>query len=123
MSSAPTTDSVLRVTGLASVGFGVTALLAPRTLAGLYGMPADTGEFTYLSRGWGSRTAAYGALALAASSDEERERMLLSSVALNGLDTLSALTTRRLPARTRVMAGLTSAGFAAAAVYALTADA
>ncbi len=122
MSEKSTGEAVNQVLAVGALGFGVLAVLAPGGLRRMYGMDAESSELTYFGRMWGSRTAAIGGLALAARDEEDRRRLAVMAVAMNGADALFAAATPGLPARTRVMATLTSAGFAAAAGYALTED-
>lgn len=119
MSDSTTLETVNQVLAYGGLGFGAAGVLAPRTLRRLYGMDAESAELTYFGRMWGSRTAAIGAFAMAAQNDEERRQVATIAAAANGADALFAMTNRGLPGRTRVMAGLTSAGFALAALYAL----
>jgi hypothetical protein len=112
-------DTVNKVLGFGALGFGIAGLLAPTALRRSYGMSADGPELTYIGRMWGTRMVVLGALSMAASTDEERKRIGMLAVGMNAMDALTAATTDGLPATTRVMGSLTSAGFAAAGVYAL----
>lgn len=103
-------------TALAAAGtaFGVLAALAPGALAGIYGLPGD-GAFRWALRGWGTRTAALGALGLAAQG-ESRRAVLRAVAGLSAADVvIAAVAGAGLPTRARVQAGATSAAFAAAA--------
>ena len=111
-------DSVRKAIGVGSLGFGVLAMLTPRTLRRAYGDSTSSGgALDYFGRTWGSRTAALGALTLMASSDTERTHVANLAAAMNAVDSLAAFTAHDMPGSTRVMAGLTSAGFAAASGY------
>jgi hypothetical protein len=116
MSDQANVDSLRTFIGVGSLGFGALALLSPGTLNKVYGMDDDSPSLAYLGRMWGSRTALLGALTLTAGA-EEQQRLALGGAALNSVDTLSVLATSGLSGRTRVMAGLTTAAFAAAAAY------
>ncbi len=117
-------EQVNRAMAYGALGFGVAAIVAPRGLRRLYGMDADSSELTYFGRMWGTRTAVIGALAMAAADadDDMQRRLATLSAGMNGLDALTAATTRGLPARARVMGAVTSGAFAVAAAYAATAD-
>ncbi len=117
-----TSELVNQVLALGALSFGGFAILAPGALRRLYGMDVDSPELTYFGRMWGTRTAAIGALAYAATTDDERSQLASVAAAMNSADAFFAATTRGLPGRTRVMAGLTSAAFAAGAVLALLDD-
>jgi hypothetical protein len=83
----------------------------------MYGDKSSGASLDYFGRMWGSRTAVLGALTLLASSDEERRRIAMLGAGMNAVDSLAAFRAQGVPAATRVMAGLTSAGFAGAAAY------
>jgi hypothetical protein len=117
--SEATAETIRKFTGFGALGFGAAGALAPSVLNGLYGVKQQGGEFAYMSRMWGTRTAAIGFLALSLTGEAERRALYLCSAVLNGADAVVAVTTPGLSARTRVMGALTSGGFAAAAVYAL----
>ena len=104
--------------GAGSVGFGVVATLAPGALRRAYGDSASSGgSLDYFGRAWGTRTAVLGALTLMASSDAERKRIAGLAAGMNAVDAVAAFRADGMPASTRTMAGLTSAGFAVAAAY------
>ncbi len=107
---------------VASIGYGVSGLLAPSVLARFYGL-ADTAEARYLGRLFGSRDVALGALMLSAA-DEDRDGMLLLAAGINVLDTAAALIGLRhgMSKRSVAMASLSTAGFAAAAAFALLSE-
>ena len=116
MTDQETVDSVRSFIGLGSIGFGAVALLAPGVLTKVYGMSDASADFHYMGRMWGSRTALLGALSLTAGP-EEQKRLALGATALNAVDTVAVLATDGLSARTKAMAGLTTAAFCAAAAY------
>jgi hypothetical protein len=110
------TDTLAKVIGGGSIAFGVLATVSPRALRKAYGTSAQSPELDYFGRMWGTRTTVLGALTLA-SSGAERQRLAGMAAAMNAVDSLAAFTSSGTPARTRVMAGLTSAAFGAAAGY------
>ena len=62
-------DSVRKAIGVGSLGFGVVAMLTPRTLCRAYGDSTSSGgALDYFGRTWGSRTAVIGSLTRVASS-------------------------------------------------------
>lgn len=116
--SNETVDQASQVIGWGSLGFGVMGTLAPGALRGAYGDRVSSGgSLDYFSRTWGTRTAVLGALTLMATSDAERKRIATLAAAMNAVDSLVAFREGGLPATTRTMAGITSAGFSAAAAY------
>ena len=114
-------DSVSTAIGAGSLGFGVLATVSPKVLRRAYGDATSSGgALDYFGRAWGTRTAVLGALMLMASSDDERRRLAGLAAAMNAIDSVAAFGARDMAGTTRVMAGLTSAGFAAAAGYVAT---
>jgi len=116
-----TTTTNTAVPGAIAAGalaFGAAGILAPKVLLGVYGLPA-TPPVRFLARLWGTRTAVLGALYLASPSEDSRRRMLVAEVALNAADAAIAAAAPGIPLRARVMAALTSAGFAGAGVAVL----
>jgi hypothetical protein len=120
MSDDATNDAITKAVGAGGVGFGLAALLAPDLLAQMYGFPAATPSFRYMGRLWGTALGAVGMLSLTASTDAERKRLAMIGTVVNVIDTVVAFTASGLPARARVQAGLTSAGFAAASAKVLS---
>jgi hypothetical protein len=108
-----TNTAIPKAIAAGALAFGATGILAPKVLLGVYGLPT-TPPVKFLARLWGTRTAALGALYLASTSEDSRRRMLLAEVALNAADAAVAVTAAGIPVRARVMAALTSAGFAGA---------
>lgn len=99
-----------------AIGFGVAAVLAPRIITGLYGLP-NTGPFRFLLRIWGTRTATLGALMIAEADDARRRRLMTAATAMNAVDALVALSAGpEVKRRSKLLAALTSGGFAAAGV-------
>lgn len=112
------TDPIARAMGAGSLGFGVLAMLAPGALRRTYGDKASSGgALDYFGRTWGTRTAVLGALVLTAKTDDEKKRLAFLTAAMNTVDAVSAFRGQDMPASTKMMAGLTSAGFAAASGY------
>jgi hypothetical protein len=113
-----TVNKASQVIGWGSLGFGVMGTIAPGALRSAYGDKVSSGgSLDYFSRTWGSRTAVLGALTLMATSDAERKRIATLAAAMNAVDSLVAFREDGMPSSTRAMAGLTSAGFSAAAAY------
>lgn len=116
-----TVDTMSKAIGFGSLGFGVFAIASPRALRATYGdRTSGGGSLDYFGRTWGTRTAVLGALTVMAGSDEERKRIAGLAAAMNAVDSLAALRAKGIPARTRRMAAVTSAGFAVAAGYLAT---
>jgi hypothetical protein len=112
-------DSINKALGLGALGFGIAGIVAPTALRRSYGMSADGPELTYIGRMWGTRMAVLGALSISAATAEDRKRMAMLAIGMNVVDALTAARTDGLPTVTRAMGTLTSAGFAAAGVYAV----
>ena len=113
-----TVDTLGKAIGFGSLGFGVMGMTAPGALRSAYGDSTSSGgSLDYFGRTWGTRTAVLGALTLMAGSDEERKRIAALAAGMNAVDSLAALRNDGLPAVTRRMAALTSAGFAVASGY------
>jgi hypothetical protein len=120
MSDSSTVDTIQKATGIAAVGFGLAGVLTPGLLARTYGLKDDSADFRYMGRMWGTRTGVIGVVTLTTPPGPARRSLFTAAVAMNAVDALSVASGRGIPLRTRMMAGLTSAGFAAAGVYALT---
>lgn len=117
MTQQSSADTIRTAIGASSLGFGAFAMVAPLTLAKVFGMGSQpTPDSYYLGRTWGNRTALLGVLSLTAGPEESR-RLAMGSAALNALDAAVALTTAGFSMRTRITAGLTSAAYSTAAVY------
>jgi hypothetical protein len=116
-----TMQSIARATGAGSLAFGVVAMLSPGALRRTYGDRVSSGgALDYFGRTWGTRTAVLGALVLTSKTDEEKKRLAYFSAAMNAIDAISAFRGDGMPTSTKVMAGVTSAGFAASSVYIAT---
>lgn len=116
--SAPSADQIVQSIAAGAVGFGVLAVVLPRVFNAVYGLGSDP-RMVGMTRLWGTRTAALGALGLVLKGDEQRKTLLTLVTAVNATDaTLTALN-GDLPARTRVLGSASSAAFGAAGAYAL----
>ncbi len=111
-------EDVQKAVGVGSLAFGVVAALTPRLFLGMYGVPNEVNVRT-MTRIWGTRTAVLGGLALTLEGSENKQTLMTMTAAMNAADALMVATARGLPARTRVLGSLTSAGFAGALAYAL----
>ena len=109
-------QSLARALGAAGAAFGALSVLAPRAVAGGYGVPVTPGGLQ-LQRLFGSRALVISALALTARTDEETDRGLLAVAAMNALDTLTALASAGGAARrTTVTAVVSSLAYGGAAL-------
>jgi len=111
-------DDIRKAVGVGSVAFGVLAALAPRLFLGMYGVP-DEANVRAMTRIWGTRTVVLGALVFTLEGTDNKQRLMTMSAAMNATDAVMVATAGGLPARTRVLGSLTSAGFASALGYAL----
>lgn len=101
-------------------GFGVLAIALPGLFGVVYGLPNDP-RVKALARLWGTRNVALGYLMLTADTRVAQTKMLQVTTALNAADAgLAVVAGGKLPARTRLLGGLSSAVFAGAAGYATT---
>lgn len=103
------------------VGFGAAAVLAPRTLSRAYGI-AGNGETDGLTRLYGTRTAALGALAAMAPTDESRTAVTKTVAAMSAVDTLYSVVSGlrgTVSARTAAQTALTTAAVTAVCLLAL----
>jgi hypothetical protein len=117
------TETIGRAAGWGSLGFGLMATVAPGALRKSYGDKTSSGDaLDYFGRGWGTRTAVLGGLMLTAKTADERKRIASMTAAMNAADAVSAFLGdgKDMSAGTKMLAGLTSAGFAAASVYLAT---
>src|SRR4051794_36328198 len=107
-------DQLEQGLAIGAVGFGVVAALTPRVFTAVYGIGGDPTLLT-MNRLWGSSTATLGALSLAGATDPAKSAPLLAG--LNGLNTLLIARASSIPARSKLLGALTSAGFAAGFGY------
>ena len=109
-------QTLARALGAAGAAFGALSVVAPRAVAGGYGVPVTPGGLQ-LQRLFGSRALVISALALTARTDEEADRGLLAVAAMNALDTLTALASAGGAARrTTVTAVVSSLAYGGAAL-------
>ena len=102
--------------GAAGVAFGALSVVAPRAVAGGYGVPV-TPAGLQLQRLFGSRALVISALALTARTDEEVDRGLLAVAAMNALDSVTALASAGgAKGSTTLRAVLSSLAYGAAAL-------
>lgn len=102
--------------GAAGAAFGFVSVVAPRAIAGAYGVPV-TDAGLQLQRLFGSRALVVSALALTAKTDEEADRGLAAVAAMNLLDSVTALATaKKAGTRTTVTAVVSSLAYGAAAL-------
>ncbi len=113
-----TPDDIRKAVGSGAIGFGALAILSPRLFLGLYGIP-DEANVRLMTRVWGTRTTAVGALSLLLRNPEDRRTLMTAAAVNEALDTL-LIATSRAPTRARVMGAATTAVFAAATAYALS---
>jgi len=111
-------DDIRRSVGYASLGFGAVAVLTPRLFLGVYGVP-DEENVRLMTRMWGTRTAALGALAVALGDPDDRRVLMTAAAAMDAADTL-LIATSSATVRARAMGAATTAAFAAALAYGLT---
>src|SRR4051794_41790846 len=83
-------QTLAKALGATGAAFGALSVVAPRAVAGGYGVPVTPGGLQ-LQRLFGSRALVISALALTARTDEEVDRGLLAVAAMNLLDTVTAL--------------------------------
>jgi hypothetical protein len=83
-------QSLAKALAGAGAAFGALSVVAPRVVAGGYGVPV-TPSGLQLQRLFGSRALAISALALTAKTEEEVDRGLLAVAAMNVLDAWTAL--------------------------------
>jgi hypothetical protein len=108
--------TLARMLGAAGAAFGALSVVAPRAVAGGYGVPVTPGGLQ-LQRLFGSRALVISALALTARTDEETDRGLLAVAAMNLLDSVTALASAGGAARrTTVTAVVSSALYGGAAI-------
>jgi hypothetical protein len=111
-------DEIQKAVGVGSVAFGAIAALTPRLFLGMYGVP-DEANVRTMTRIWGTRTAALGALVFTLDGAENKQKLMTMSAAMNAADAVMVAAAGGVPVRARVLGSLTSAGFAGALAYAL----
>jgi hypothetical protein len=108
-------DQLTQVIGGSAVGFGVFGLVFPRGLAKVFGVSLTSGEFVYIMRLVGAGNLGLGTNMVLAGEDE-RDRLLAVSVAVDGLSALFAAAagvSGSLSKRTSVLLTLTTSSAAA----------
>ncbi|WP_448627682.1 hypothetical protein [Geodermatophilus sp. URMC 64] len=109
-------QSMARALGAAGAAFGLLSVVAPKAVAGAYGVPV-TPAGLQLQRLFGSRALVISALTLTAKTDEEADRGLAAVAAMNLVDSVTALATARSAGgRTTMRAVLSSLAYGAAAL-------
>ena len=109
-------QSAAKVLGAGGLVFGLLSVVAPRAVAGSYGVPV-TPAGLQLQRLFGSRALVISALALTARTDEEVDRGLAAVAAMNLLDSVTALmAAREAGRRTTMIAVASSLAYGAAAL-------
>jgi len=100
-------QQLARVLGATGAAFGLVSVVAPRAVAGTYGVPV-TPAGLQLQRLFGSRALAISVLALTARTDEEVDRGLAAVAAMNLLDSVTALLAARGEGRRTTMRAVAS---------------
>ena len=109
-------QTLARALGGAGAAFGLVSVVAPKAVAGAYGVPVTPGGLQ-LQRLFGSRALVISVLALTATTDEEADRGLAAVAGMNLLDAVTALATAKTAAtRTTVTAVVSSLAYGAAAL-------
>ena len=85
-------QTLVTALGASAALFGTAGLMAPRTLAAAYAVPA-TPHTTQLLRLFGTRMLALAAWTFTARTEEETDRLLAVAAGMNALDALTALAT------------------------------
>lgn len=114
-------QSLVRGLGAAGVAFGLTGLLAPRAMEGVYGIPS-TPHTRQLLRLFGSRTLALAVWGLTARTDEELDRGLALIGGMSLLDAVTSLVTRGTTGTSNALRAATSSAFFGAAALAVRAQ-
>ncbi|MDX6374624.1 MAG: hypothetical protein QOD98_3612 [Nocardioidaceae bacterium] len=107
-------DQLEQGLAIGAVGFGVVATVAPRVFTALYGLGNDPKLIT-MTRLWGSSTATLGTLSLIGAIDSTKGNPIITG--LNVANTVLIARADGIPARSKVLGALTSAGFAAGFGY------
>jgi hypothetical protein len=109
-------QQLARALGVTGAAFGLTSIVAPRTVAGGYGFPV-TPAGLQLQRLFGSRALAISVLALSAQTEEETNRGLAVLAGANAIDALTALAAAAQAGRpTTLRAVVSSLAYGAAAL-------
>lgn len=116
MAASSTLETIQRADLAGALGFGAAAVLAPRLVQRVYGVRDPSPQAVLMTRLWGGVLGGMGAHVLTSPGGMDR-RTLQTLAAMNAVNAASSALTPGLLARTRVMATLTSAAFAAASAY------
>ncbi len=109
-------QQLARALGVTGAAFGLTSIVAPRVVAGGYGVPV-TPAGLQLQRLFGSRALAISVLALSAKTEEETNRGLAVLAGANAIDALTALAAAAQAGRpTTLRAVVSSVAYGAAAL-------
>ncbi len=109
-------QTLAKVLGAGGAAFGLLSVVAPKAVAGAYGVPV-TPAGLQLQRLFGSRALAISVLALTARTDDEVDRGLAVVAGVNALDALTALAAARdAGQRTTLRAVASSLAYGAAAL-------
>lgn len=116
------TQQLERVINGAGLAFGVLGAVAPKAFLRGYGAPPEDPMLGYMTRLWGTRTAALCTLGLLAGDDASaRRRWTAVAVGMNALDTLIGLSRGSgVPSKTKWQGTLTSGAFTALGAWALS---
>ncbi|MCA1783499.1 MAG: DUF4267 domain-containing protein [Dermatophilaceae bacterium] len=109
---------IQKAVGVGSLAFGAIAALTPRLFLGMYGVP-DEANIRTMTRIWGTRTAALGALVFTLEGSEDMKKLASVNAAMNATDAVMIAASGGIPTRARVLGSLTSAAFAGALAYVL----
>jgi hypothetical protein len=107
-------DQLEQGLAIGAVGFGVVAALTPRVFSALYGLGNDPKLLT-MARLWGTSTASLGTLSLVGAIDSAKGDRIIAG--LNVANTVLIVRAAGIPARSKLLGTLTSAGFAAGFGY------
>lgn len=109
--SAP--DRIAQAMSATAVGFGLASAAAPQPFGNAFGFRASDPETQHVTRLWGTRMAALGALGLATANGPQRRAFLATVAAMNLADVVLGLRAPGLSAGARRRQVVTSAAFAA----------
>jgi hypothetical protein len=107
-------DQLEQGLAIGAVGFGVVAAVTPRVFTAVYGLGNDPKLLT-MTRLWGTSTATLGALSLIGAVDSAKGSRVIAG--LNVANTVLIARADGIPARSKVLGALTTAGFAARVGY------
>ncbi|WP_375497993.1 DUF4267 domain-containing protein [uncultured Jatrophihabitans sp.] len=114
-------DSVRKAVVVSGVALGAVAVAAPGAFVSTYGLRA-TPATKIMTRLWGSRSLALGALTLGITDAASRRTLTTVSAALGVGDAALILAAGEVAASSRVRGALTAAAFVAAHSYLLSQD-